>query len=362
MAQIDMNNIAHSYMKQPKSESDYALNELSISWQDGGAYSLLGPSGCGKTTLLNILSGLLYPSQGKIWFDGKDVTDLKPKKRNIAQVFQFPVIYDTLTVFDNLAFPLRNRKLPESHVRKRVLEVGEMLDLKSELNNRASGLTADIKQIISLGRGLVREDVAVILLDEPLTVIDPHVKWILRRRLKQIHEQFKLTMIFVTHDQTEAMTFAEQVVLMKDGVILQQGTPEELFEKPEHTYVGFFIGDPGINLIPCKVDGQNAWVEDQPIPIPAALAGNVLKSPGKLKLGIRPAYCEISSQDVSGSFPAQVRGIDHLGDFRLVKARLANHDFVVKVPLGEKVSSDEKVWFHFPKERIQIFSNEKSVG
>ncbi|MCG8640217.1 MAG: ATP-binding cassette domain-containing protein, partial [Desulfobacterales bacterium] len=97
MAQIDMNNIAHSYMKQPKSESDYALNELSISWQDGGAYSLLGPSGCGKTTLLNILSGLLYPSQGKIWFDGKDVTDLKPKKRNIAQVFQFPVIYDTLT-------------------------------------------------------------------------------------------------------------------------------------------------------------------------------------------------------------------------------------------------------------------------
>src|SRR5262245_15525865 len=179
MARIELQGIAHSYTNTPGSERDFAVKPLDLIWEDGGAYALLGPSGCGKTTLLGIISGLLRPTQGSIWMDGRDVTQLAPSRRNVAQVFQFPVIYDTMTVFDNLAFPLRNRGVSESETRTRVERVAEILDLRADLARRASGLPGDLKQRISLGRGLVRKDVAAILLDEPLTVIDPHLRWLL---------------------------------------------------------------------------------------------------------------------------------------------------------------------------------------
>ncbi len=226
MARIDLDTIAHSYKPNPKGPDDYALKRLHTVWDDGGAYAVLGPSGCGKTTMLNIISGLLTPSEGQIRFDGNDVTTLPPEKRNIAQVFQFPVLYDTMTVEQNLAFPLKNRGVPQADIAKRVKEVAETLDLGPFLKRRAAGLAADAKQKISLGRGLVRSDVAAILFDEPLTVIDPHLKWQLRRKLKEIHSQFNLTLIYVTHDQVEAMTFADKVVVMYDGEIVQMGTPE----------------------------------------------------------------------------------------------------------------------------------------
>ena len=261
MARIELNEIAHSYLRNPQGEADYALKRIHNVWDNGGAYALLGPSGCGKTTLLNIISGLVTPSQGKVLYDGKEVTHLPPEKRNIAQVFQFPVLYDTMTVFDNLAFPLRNRGFEEMEVIRRVHEVAEILDLTPFLKKKAAGLAADAKQKISLGRGLVRSDVAAILFDEPLTVIDPHLKWHLRRKLKEIHEQLKLTLIYVTHDQVEALTFAEQVMVMFEGEIVQIGTPQDLFENPEHTFVGYFIGSPGMNFLPCTIEGNMARVD-----------------------------------------------------------------------------------------------------
>ena len=185
MAKITLDNVAHSYIANPKEEADYALRLIDNIWDDGGAYALLGPSGCGKTTLLNIISGLLTPSKGRVLFDDKDVTDLKTESRNIAQVFQFPVIYNTMTVYDNLAFPLRCRDFSKEIVEERVNSVAETLNLKSFLNLPARKLTADQKQLISLGRGLVREDVAAVLMDEPLTVIDPDLKFKLRRNLKK---------------------------------------------------------------------------------------------------------------------------------------------------------------------------------
>jgi len=177
MSQIEFKNVRHAYPPPPGQAPVYALKEVSQTWEDGGAYALLGPSGCGKTTLLNIISGLLTPSEGSILFDGQEVTQLPTTERHIAQVFQFPVVYDTMTVFDNLAFPLRNRGVAEARVKQRVTEIADMLDLSDRLGQRAAGLTADGKQKISLGRGLVREDVNAILFDEPLTVIDPHLKW-----------------------------------------------------------------------------------------------------------------------------------------------------------------------------------------
>ena len=177
----------------------------------------LGPSGCGKTTLLNIISGLIAPAAGRVLFDGKDVTHLPTERRNIAQVFQFPVIYDTMTVAQNLAFPLKNRAVQRGAIKKRVAEIAALLGLTEDLPRRARGTTSETKQKISLGRGLVRADVAAILFDEPLTVIDPSLKWQLRSKLKAVHRALDLLIIYVTHDQVEALTFADEVVVMKDG-------------------------------------------------------------------------------------------------------------------------------------------------
>jgi len=249
MAEIHLKDMAHSYLAQPKGPEDYALKAVDHVWEDGGAYALLGPSGCGKTTLLNIISGLITPSEGQVLFGNDDVTMRDTADRNIAQVFQFPVIYDTMTVRQNLEFPLRNRGMATADITARVAEIAEMLDLTERLDERAANLSADAKQIISLGRGLVRSDVNAVLFDEPLTVIDPHKKWVLRSKLKALHQQFGFTMVYVTHDQTEALTFADKVVVMHDGQVVQIGTPEELFEAPAHTFVGYFIGSPGFLLM-----------------------------------------------------------------------------------------------------------------
>lgn len=290
MARITLDHIRHAYGANPQSDKDYALREVDHEWADGGAYALLGPSGCGKTTLLNIISGLLQPSHGRILFDGRDVTDLTTQARNIAQVFQFPVIYDTMTVYDNLAFPLRNRGVSEADVDRRVREMLDIIGLSDWASRKARGLTADQKQKISLGRGLVRNDVSAILFDEPLTVIDPHMKWVLRSQLKRLHKQLGFTMVYVTHDQTEALTFADKVVVMYDGQIVQIGTPAELFERPSHTFVGYFIGSPGMNVMPAKIDGNQAIVGTQSIGL--ATAPDVATS-DRIELGIRPEFLRL---------------------------------------------------------------------
>ena len=261
MARIDLVDLAHSYSGNDAAPESFALKPISMTWRQGGAYALLGPSGCGKTTLLNLISGIVTQSRGQILFDGVDITPLSTEKRNIAQVFQFPVIYDTMTVGQNLAFPLKNRGVPKAEIDVRVAEIARLLDLTPYLSRRATWLTADAKQKISLGRGLVRSDVAAVLFDEPLTVIDPELKWQLRSKLKALHRELDLTMIYVTHDQTEALTFADTVVVMHDGRVVQSGTPAELFDKPAHTFVGYFIGSPGMNIVPAEVRGREARID-----------------------------------------------------------------------------------------------------
>ncbi|MFO1338865.1 MAG: ABC transporter ATP-binding protein [Burkholderiaceae bacterium] len=315
MARIDL-DLAHSYKPNPKEDGDYALLPLKMTFADGGAYALLGPSGCGKTTMLNIMSGLLVPSHGSVTFDGQDVTRATPQARNIAQVFQFPVIYDTMTVAENLAFPLKNRKVPEAQIQARVGQIAEMLEMSHQLDLRAAGLAADQKQKISLGRGLVRPDVSAVLFDEPLTVIDPHLKWQLRRKLKQIHHELKLTLIYVTHDQVEALTFAEQVVVMTRGKAVQVGSADALFERPAHTFVGHFIGSPGMNFLPVQVSGGRLVVDGQAI----GDAGRPLPD-GALKLGIRPEYLAFATPDDGSGLPATVTQVQDIGTYVLVTCR-----------------------------------------
>lgn len=360
MARIELQEVAHSYLADPGSAEDYALKRIQSTWEDGGAYALLGPSGCGKTTLLNIISGLLVPSKGKVLYDGNDVTSQPPEKRNIAQVFQFPVLYDTMSVYENLAFPLKNRRFDLNYIRSRVKKVAEILDLAEVLHKKAAGLSADAKQKISLGRGLVREDVAAILFDEPLTVIDPHLKWQLRRKLKEIHEQLKLTLIYVTHDQVEALTFADQVLVMYEGELLQTGTPQELFENPSHKFVGYFIGSPGMNFLPCRLEGQVARVNGAGIRLDEDAAALGRRATGQLELGIRPMYLQLHPEPVDDGVAVKVKGVEDQGSFKIVTVMLAGHVLRVRLEEGRPVPAEE-AWLHFPPQWTRLYADGRLV-
>jgi glycerol transport system ATP-binding protein len=338
MARIEL-DLAHAYKPNPQRDEDFALLPLKMTFEDGGAYALLGPSGCGKTTLLNIVSGLVKPSQGSVRFDGTDVTGRTPQQRNIAQVFQFPVIYDTMTVAENLAFPLRNRGVPADRIAQRVGRIAEMLELTGQLDSRAAGLAADAKQKISLGRGLVREDVSAVLFDEPLTVIDPHLKWKLRRKLKQIHHELKLTLIYVTHDQVEALTFADQVIVMTRGRAVQTGSASELFERPQHTFVGHFIGSPGMNFLP---------------------------GPDGTTLGVRPEYVTLAAANAPGALPAVVTQAQDIGTYWLVTARAGSgsNESVIRARLSPEQDipkAGDAVWLDIAGPHTCYYRNDELI-
>lgn len=326
MAEIRLDRLAHSYSARPGGPEDYAIRRMDHVWEQGGAYALLGPSGCGKSTLLNIISGLLEPSEGKVMYDGKDVNALSPQQRNIAQVFQFPVIYDTMTVHDNLAFPLRNQRQPAAKIAAKVKEVAEALEIAHLLHRKASNLTADEKQKVSMGRGLVRDDVAAILFDEPLTVIDPQLKWRLRRKLKQIHDRFDITMVYVTHDQLEASTFADKIAVMYEGQIVQFGTPRELFENPAHTFVGYFIGSPGMNLFEVELTTDGVRLAGVDLRLSPTVRKALEAHAGqRLKLGIRPEFVQLV-EPTESALRATLDSVQDLGTYKVLDLQLGMTD------------------------------------
>ena len=357
MSKINLNKISHSYNPNDANPT-YALNPFSMTWEDGKRYAILGPSGCGKTTMLNIVSGLVRPSSGKILFDDKDVTDLKTENRNIAQVFQFPVIYSTMTVYDNLAFPLRCRDFSKEIVDERVNSVAETLNLKSFLNLPARKLTADQKQLISLGRGLVREDVAAVLMDEPLTVIDPDLKFKLRRNLKEINEQYKTTLVYVTHDQNEAMTFADNIIVMSEGEVVQTGTPKELFERPNTTFVGYFIGSPAMNLFKTEaLSNDSVMINDTLIKTTTDLTKLKDKN---IKLGIRSEYIKLAENQKDNVLAATVDKVEDLGNYKLLTAKVGNLTIKSKINREIEVPSDS-VKLHIPADRCCVYEDEKLI-
>lgn len=333
MAKITLNALAHYYTESKPAPEDYPLKPLSLTWEDGGAYALLGPSGCGKTTLLNIISGLIQPREGEVFFDETCVNTLSTQARNIAQVFQFPVIYDTMTIGENLAFPLRNQGMNRTDAEARAKGIAAMLGLTDQLSQKAADLSADTKQIVSLGRGLVRQNVNAILFDEPLTVIDPAKKWQLRAKLKELHREFGYTMLYVTHDQTEALTFADKVVVMQDGNVLQVDTPDQLYARPSHTFVGYFIGSPGMNLLPATQRDGDICIGSHKIASGIGDTGS-----GPLEVGIRPEG--IALDDKTG-IPATVSAVKNLGRHMLVTLSYEGGSAIARLDEGTAVPSGQ---------------------
>jgi glycerol transport system ATP-binding protein len=251
VARITLDDIGFRY---PGAAED-TLSGLALEIADGEAHALLGASGVGKTTLLNLLSGLLVPTAGRLLFDGQDFSAVSGRDRNVAQVFQFPVLYESLSVADNLAFPLRSRGVAAPDIRNRVAYICDELSLTALREHKPGALSQFEKQLVAVGKALVREDVSLVLLDEPLTAVEPRIKWRLRQTLRKVQEDLGVTMIYVTHDQTEALTFADRVSVVAAGGILQTGTPAEVYQAPAHEFVGHFVGSPGMNFVPAQALG-----------------------------------------------------------------------------------------------------------
>jgi glycerol transport system ATP-binding protein len=348
MAEIRLAGLAHSYV-----DSEYALRNINLTWEDGGAYALLGPSGCGKTTMLDIISGLLRPTRGQVFFDGVDVTRQSAVERNIAQVFQFPVLYDSMTVEENMRFPLRNRGVPRDVAQRRAEEIAELLEITHLLKRKARGLAADAKQLVALSRALVRWEVSAVLFDEPLTVIDPQKKWTLRQALKRVHTELNHTLVYVTHDQTEALTFADVVVVMNEGQVMQRGTPDDLFERPTHRFVGHFIGSPGMNFLPATVrEGVVGVAGVDLLRLPEEARGTRHADD---VLGIRPDFVRCQPGPSTRAMAAAVTSVRDLGASHLVHLTIDDG-----MPLIAKVTGDGYVpagdcWVELEPDRIQFF-------
>ena len=329
MAAIEITGLRHRY-----TEAEAVLEGIDLTLADGEAHAVLGGSGAGKTTLLNLLAGLLQPQSGTIRFDGQDVTRLGGAGRNVAQVFQFPVLYPSLNVADNIGFALGNRGWRKQAVRDRVGEVAELLEIVPLLGRRPRALSLFEKQLVAIARALARPDVAVVLLDEPLTAVEPATKWRLRRALKTVQQELGLTMVYVTHDQAEALTFADRITMLHQGGILQTGAPSELYEAPAHTAVARFIGSPGMNLVAAEVRGGQLCIGER------VVAASGLER-GRCLVGFRPEWAtvESGSDAAEEGIPVAVESVRVLGTedgmpSGLVTASMYNTTVQVRQRLG----------------------------
>ncbi|MCX8517093.1 MAG: ABC transporter ATP-binding protein, partial [Rhodoferax sp.] len=259
----------------------------------------------------------------------------------------------------------RNRKLPAAQIKQRVGVIAEMLELSGQLDQRAANLAADAKQKISLGRGLVRPDVSAVLFDEPLTVIDPHLKWQLRRKLKQIHHELNITLIYVTHDQVEALTFADQVVVMTRGRAVQTGTAAQLFERPHHTFVGHFIGSPGMNFLPGIVAADDFHTAGTSLALPASRH----LPEGEYKLGVRPEYVTLAAPQSAGALAMSVKQVQDVGTHLILTTERAGCRVKAHLSVGSAeqaaltaLKPGDSVWLQLMGEHSCFYQNEELVA
>lgn len=335
MAEVRLAGLSFRY----PGAAEPTLEGLSIEIGAGEAHALLGSSGAGKSTLLNLLAGLLPVQEGLVTIGGRDMASVPPAARGVTQVFQFPVLYDSMSVLDNLAFPLRCAGRRSREARRRAREIAGHLEIEALLSRRPARLSLFEKQLVAIGKALVRPDVALVLLDEPLTAAEPVRKWRLRQTLKALQRESGATMIYVTHDQTEALTFADRISVLHRGRVLQTGSPEALLDAPAHEYVGYFVGSPGMNFLPGEVRGGACVFEGGAVPVAPG------SEPGPCRLGFRPEWGSLLSADGQAAgndgvslLPAEVLGVRILGTHRgeafgLVDALVSGERVTVRQPL-----------------------------
>ncbi|GBD09679.1 sn-glycerol-3-phosphate import ATP-binding protein UgpC [Candidatus Thermoflexus japonica] len=330
-----------------------ALREISLTVEDGEFFVLLGPSGCGKTTLLRCIAGLERVDRGRIFIGNREVTGLPPRRRNIAMVFQSYAVFPHMKVYDNIAFGLRMRRVPEAEVRRRVERAAGMLQLEGLLDRYPAQLSGGQRQRVAVARALVMQP-EVLLMDEPLSNLDALLRLHARAELKRLHQETGMTIIYVTHDQVEAMSLGDRIAVMREGEIVQVDAPMRIYEAPATVFVGGFIGNPPMNFLQGVVeDGEGGPVfhlEGHRIPL--SLAGEV-SSGQQLLLGIRAEHIRVNDESHPGALPAEVLVVEPLGAQLLITARIGTQTLKLSLPPGHPVAPGQLLWLSFPAEAIR---------
>ena len=328
MAKIELKNLSKTYNKKIE-----ALHDINFTIEDGQFFVLLGPSGAGKTTTLRCIAGLEKIDNGSILFNDESVTEDQPASRDVCFVFQQYSLYPHYSVYENLAFPLRSpmRKLPEEEIKTKVESIASMLKISNKLNNKATQLSGGEMQRVAIGRALVREP-NLYLMDEPLSSLDAKLRESLRVELKSIQTNLNSTILYVTHDQAEATTLADKIGVLKEGHLVQIGTPEEIYENPNSIYVSQRLGSPKINILPGKLFGMN----DVPT------------------FGIRPENITIGT----GNYSARIISIENLGSETVVALNFKDQEILVSIQGNYKSSINETINFDMNNEKVLRFDQE----
>ncbi len=332
------------------------LQKMNLDVAEGEFIVLLGPSGCGKSTLLNCLAGLLDITDGQIWIKGKNVTWAEPSERGIGMVFQSYALYPQMTVRGNLSFGLKNAKMPPAEIDKRVARAAEILQIGPLLDRKPGALSGGQRQRVAIGRALVR-DVEVFLFDEPLSNLDAKLRSELRVEIKRLHARLNNTMVYVTHDQIEALTLADRIAVMKGGVIQQLAAPQEVYNRPSNLFVAGFIGSPSMNFVPGEtVDGGRAFdIAGLKIDLTGYEGGAVGARP-KAILGLRPEHLEISQTAEPGhTIPAVVEIDEPMGADSLVWLQAAGKQMSVRVPVEQRLAPGTEVHLKVDISKASIF-------
>ncbi len=313
-----------------------AVRDLLLEVHDGEFMVLVGPSGCGKSTALRMLAGLERVTDGRILSGDRVVNNVAPQSRDIAMVFQSYALYPHMTVYDNLAFGLRNQKVPRKEIDERVRRAADILDLGPLIKRKPKQLSGGQRQRVALGRAIVREP-AAFLMDEPLSNLDAKLRVATRAEILKLQERLGTTTIYVTHDQVEAMTMGDRIAVMNEGVLQQIGTPEQLYTKPDNVFVAGFIGSPAMNLVPAEVVDANG-------------SGTIA--------GFRPEHVDVGSGGDGLTFPARVEVIEYLGDEQLVHLDREGTPIQAKLPVEEQVAAGQQLTFSVQRAKLHLFDAE----
>ncbi len=353
MATVEVNNLVKKFGKV------VAVNGITFKVSSGEFFVLLGPSGCGKTTTLRCIAGLEDPDEGEIIIDGVVVNDLPPYKRDVAMVFQNYALYPHMTVYENLAFPLKMRKYSKDEIDRRVKAVAELLHISDLLHRKPGELSGGQQQRVALGRALVREP-KVFLMDEPLSNLDAKLRVYMRAELKRLQKELGITTIYVTHDQVEAMTMADRIAVMNKGKIMQVGAPKELYHRPANLFVAGFIGSPPMNFFEATLStrkgGYYLDLGFAKIDIPEWMGQEISKKTTEVIIGIRPEHIKIATSTESNSIETEVIVTEPLGTETIVNVKLGNKVCKIRL-LGElDAPPGTKLRITFPVDKLRIFN------
>jgi len=348
-----------------------AVRELNLSCEEGEILVLLGPSGCGKTSTLRMVAGLEKVSRGDIYLNGKNITHFPPRERNVAMAFEDYALYPPLTVSENISFPLRIKKLSKIDINKKVKRVAEVLRIDDILGKLPTQLSGGQQQRVSLARALVKEEATLSLMDEPISHLDARLRNEIRTEIKRLHEETGQTIIYVTHDQMEAMALGDKVAVMNLGILQQLGSPEELYDSPANLFVASFIGEPPMNFIECGIEkkGGRQYLKSSftEIEIPPEIVNLLEKEQNQdIILGIRPGDFLLGKIDKPefAHIDGKVYFVEFMGDMTLIHMKVQQDRFIIAVLTEIRIEENENLTVSFPLQSIHVFhkQTERAMG